>query len=101
MGQCKKMPPRHAEWVVTTARRDDVPTTVPHSGRESSRRAAPLYKTALSRQAEQNAVVPFFLTSIYEGERPALPMIDVTLTKENALPPRSLGADLPGLEANA
>jgi hypothetical protein len=35
----------------------------------------------------ENAVVPFFLTSIYEGERPALPMIDVTLTKENALPP--------------
>src|SRR5271169_6159582 len=34
----------------------------------------------------ENALVPFFLTSIYEGERPALPMIDVTLTKENALP---------------
>jgi hypothetical protein len=34
----------------------------------------------------ENAVVPFFLTGIYEGERPALPMIDVTLTKENALP---------------
>ena len=34
----------------------------------------------------ENVVVPFFLTSIYEGERPALPMIDVTLSKENALP---------------
>ena len=34
----------------------------------------------------ENAVVPFFLTSVYEGERPTLPMIDVTLTKENALP---------------
>ncbi len=34
----------------------------------------------------ENAVVPFFLTSIYEGERPALPMIDVALSKENALP---------------
>ena len=34
----------------------------------------------------ENAVIPFFLTSIYEGERPALPMIDVALTKENALP---------------
>jgi hypothetical protein len=33
----------------------------------------------------ENVVVPFFLTSIYQGERPALPMIDVTLTKENAL----------------
>ena len=38
------------------------------------------------RDYVENAVVPFFLTSIYEGERPALPMIDVTLTKENALP---------------
>src|SRR5215469_15291389 len=34
----------------------------------------------------ENVVVPFFLTSIYEGERPAMPMIDVTLSKENALP---------------
>ena len=40
----------------------------------------------------ENAIVPFFLTSIYQGERPALPMIDVALTKENALP-----ADLWGL----
>lgn len=39
----------------------------------------------------ENAVVPFFLTSIYEGERPALPMIDVTLSKENALPHDLLG----------
>ena len=34
----------------------------------------------------ENAVVPFFLTSIYEGERPVLPMIDTILSKENALP---------------
>jgi hypothetical protein len=34
----------------------------------------------------EHAIIPFFLTSIYQGERPALPMIDVTLTKENALP---------------
>src|SRR6478752_7966111 len=38
------------------------------------------------RDYVEHAVVPFFLTSIYEGERPALPMIDVTLSKENALP---------------
>jgi hypothetical protein len=25
----------------------------------------------------ENAIVPFFLTSIYEGERPALPMIEL------------------------
>ena len=39
----------------------------------------------------ENVVVPFLLTSVYEGERPALPMIDVTLTKENALPRDLLG----------
>jgi hypothetical protein len=39
-----------------------------------------------NRDYVEYAVIPFFLTSIYEGERPALPMIDVTLSKENALP---------------
>ena len=34
----------------------------------------------------QHAVIPFYLTSFYEGERPVLPMIDVTFSKENALP---------------
>ena len=34
----------------------------------------------------EHAVIPFFLTSIYEGERPMLPMIDVSFSKENALP---------------
>ena len=39
-----------------------------------------------SREYVDHVVIPFFLTSFYEGERPNLPMIDVTLTKENALP---------------
>jgi hypothetical protein len=34
----------------------------------------------------ENAVVPFFLTSIFEGERPFLPMIDLSFSKEDALP---------------
>src|SRR6185295_19890149 len=38
------------------------------------------------RDYVENAVIPFFLSSIFEAERPALPMIDVVLTKENALP---------------
>ena len=38
------------------------------------------------REYVENAVVPFFLESIYQGERPVLPMIDLPLTKENALP---------------
>jgi hypothetical protein len=39
-----------------------------------------------SRDYVEHAVIPFFLTSLYEGERPNLPMIDVTFSKENALP---------------
>jgi hypothetical protein len=39
-----------------------------------------------SREYVEHVVIPFFLTSFYEGERPDLPMIDVTLTKQNALP---------------
>lgn len=35
----------------------------------------------------ENVIVPYFLSRIYVGERPLLPMIDVLLTKENALPP--------------
>jgi hypothetical protein len=29
-------------------------------------------------------VVPLFLTSLYEGERPIMPMIDVYFSKDNA-----------------
>jgi hypothetical protein len=34
----------------------------------------------------ENAVIPFFLTTVFAAERPALPMIDVVLSKQNALP---------------
>jgi hypothetical protein len=34
----------------------------------------------------ENVIVPHFLVSTYQGERVSLPMIDVKLTKENALP---------------
>ena len=38
------------------------------------------------RDYVEKAVIPFFLTSFYEGERPMLPMIGVNFSKENALP---------------
>jgi len=38
------------------------------------------------REYVEKAVIPFFLTSLYEGERPMLPMIGVNFSKENALP---------------
>ena len=34
----------------------------------------------------ENAVVPFYLSSIFAGERPILPMIDLPLTKQDAIP---------------
>jgi hypothetical protein len=37
------------------------------------------------------AVLPFFLSGQYIAERPALPMIDLTLRKENAIPPHLWG----------
>jgi len=38
------------------------------------------------RDYVENVIVPFYLTSVYEGERPILPMIDLPLTKQDALP---------------
>jgi hypothetical protein len=39
----------------------------------------------------QHVIAPFFMMSMNQGERLSLPMIDVTLTKENALPYYLLG----------
>jgi hypothetical protein len=39
----------------------------------------------------EHVIIPFFLTVTYAGERPFLPMIDVQLTKENAIPRHLLG----------
>jgi hypothetical protein len=33
-----------------------------------------------------NVIIPHFLVSTYKGERPSLPVIGITLSKENALP---------------
>jgi cytochrome P450 len=38
------------------------------------------------RDYVEHAIIPFFLSSVYGGERPVLPMIDLALSKENALP---------------
>ncbi|WP_037684904.1 hypothetical protein [Streptomyces durhamensis] len=39
----------------------------------------------------ERAVVPYLKSSEYVGERPALPMIDLALSKENAAPPHFWG----------
>jgi hypothetical protein len=38
------------------------------------------------RDYVEKAVVPFYLSSIFAGERPILPMIDLPLTKQDAIP---------------
>ena len=39
----------------------------------------------------ENAVKPFFLSNEYLGERPLLPLIDLTLSKEAAISPHLFG----------
>ena len=98
---------RRALLTGAVAARPPLPPRVSPRGWTASRRGAgpvssPRYQPASTRTAVvENAVVPFFLTSIYEGERPALPMIDVDAHQGERPAPRSLGADLPGLEAHA
>ncbi len=41
---------------------------------------------SFDRTYVEKVIVPFFMTSLYEGERPLLPMIDLNFTKEMALP---------------
>jgi hypothetical protein len=42
--------------------------------------------SSYERAYVKHVIIPFLYTTIYEGERPALPMIDVALSKESALP---------------
>ena len=49
----------------------------------------------------QYAVKPFLLSGIYQGERPVLPMIDLTLSKERALPLHLIGMLYESWEPNA
>jgi hypothetical protein len=39
----------------------------------------------------EHVLIPFFLTSVFEGEPPLLPLINVTFSKENAFPAEFLG----------
>jgi hypothetical protein len=49
----------------------------------------------------EKAVRPFFLTSFYEGERPMLPVIDVTFSKEKRTTLRPMGTHYPGLATDS
>ncbi len=72
-----------AGLVSSTATAEDSPNADLAAALDRFRASIP---SNFDRTYVENVVIPFFLTSIYEGERPALPMIDVTLSRENALP---------------
>lgn len=40
----------------------------------------------LEQDYVEHLLIPFFLTSVFEGEPPLLPLIDARLSKENAFP---------------
>lgn len=50
-----------------------------------------LLPPAFDQEYIEGAVVPYFLSGEFTGERPALPMIDLALSKEAAAPPHFWG----------
>jgi hypothetical protein len=56
------------------------------------------YLAQFDEEYVDKVIVPHFLNRVLDGERPVLPMIDVGLTKENALPYDLWGAAQQDLE---
>lgn len=78
-----------ASSIAAGARRafaDTSPSSVPDQIRDAFQRFREAIPANFDREYVEKVVKPFFLTSVYEGEHPILPMIDVTFSKENALP---------------
>ena len=71
---------------VAQAAEDAAPSTLPQQIVTAIERFRATVPANFDPDYIEKAVIPFFLTSFYEGERPMLPMIDVNLSKENALP---------------
>src|SRR5271169_1660927 len=65
---------------------DTAPTQLPDEIATAIERFRATIPGNFDRDYVEKVVIPFFLTSFYEGERPMLPMIGVNFTKENALP---------------
>jgi hypothetical protein len=59
---------------------------LPHQILTAIRRFRETIPPNFDRDYVEKAVIPFFLTSFYEDQRPMLPMIGVNFSKENALP---------------
>jgi hypothetical protein len=71
---------------VQQASADMPPSSVPDQILAAFQRFRETIPANFDHEYVDKAVKPFFLTSFYEGERPMLPVIDVTFSKENALP---------------
>jgi hypothetical protein len=75
--------------MVTTmeqAHADTPPSPLPDQILNAFQRFRETIPANFDHEYVEKVVRPFFLTSFYEGERPMLPLIDVTFSKENALP---------------
>src|SRR6202000_1111641 len=64
----------------------DAPSPLPDQVQAAFQRFREAIPANFDSEYGEKVVKPFFLTSFYEGERPMLPMIDVTFSKETALP---------------
>ncbi len=65
---------------------DTPQSELPHQILNAVRRFRKTIPPNFDRDYVENAVIPFFLTSFYEDQRPMLPMVGVNFSKENALP---------------
>jgi hypothetical protein len=65
---------------------DTAQSELPNQIQDAVRRFRETIPPNFDRDYVENAVIPFFLTSFYEDQRPMLPMVGVNFSKENALP---------------
>jgi hypothetical protein len=71
---------------VGQAAADTPPPSLPDKALTAFQRFREAVPANFDHEYVEKVVTPFFLTSFYERERPMLPLIDVALSKENALP---------------
>lgn len=65
---------------------DNTPTVAGDEMTAAISRLRAQYLAEFDPDYVEHVIVPWFLNTVSDGQRPVLPMIDVALTKENALP---------------
>jgi len=70
---------------------DTAPSQLPSQIQDAIERFRASIPANFDHDYIEKAVIPFFLTSVYQGERPFLPMIDVNFSKEKCAALRPLG----------